>query len=121
MIVSALAASASDIIALIDGTTIEGRVEEVTATIIKYRKASNPTGPLYSVEIAVVRNVLYENGSVDSFNNQAPVRYKTHRRKTRRPYPLSSKPYSLKLRLNRISFPTTISPALWEPSRTETF
>ncbi len=73
MIVSALAASASDIIALIDGTTIEGRVEEVTATVIKYRKASNPTGPLYSVEIAVVRNVLYENGTVDSFNNQAPV------------------------------------------------
>lgn len=73
MIVSALAASASDIIALIDGTTLEGRVEEVTATVIKYRKASNPTGPLYSVEIAVVRNVLYENGTVDSFNNQAPV------------------------------------------------
>lgn len=73
MIVSALAASASDIIALIDGTTIEGRVEEVTATVIKYRKASNPTGPIYSVETAMVRNVLYENGSVDSFNNQAPV------------------------------------------------
>lgn len=73
MIVSTLAASASDIIALIDGTTIEGRVEEVTSTVIKYRKASNPTGPIYSVEIAVVRNVLYENGAVDSFNNQAPV------------------------------------------------
>lgn len=73
MIVSALAASASDIIALIDGTTIEGRVEEVTSTVIKYRKASNPTGPIYSVEIAVVRNVLYENGTVDSFNNQPPV------------------------------------------------
>lgn len=73
MIVSALAASASDIIALIDGTTIEGRVEEVTATVIKYRKASNPTGPIYSVETAMVRNVLYENGTVDSFNNQAPI------------------------------------------------
>lgn len=73
MIVSALAASASDIIALIDGTTIEGRVEEVTATVIKYRKASNPTGPIYSVETAMVRNVLYKNGTVDSFNNQAPV------------------------------------------------
>lgn len=73
LLTSALAATASDIIALIDGTRIEGRVEEITSTVIKYRKASNLTGPLYTVEISSVSNIVYDNGSVDNFNPQQPV------------------------------------------------
>lgn len=70
MLISVLTATASDIIALIDGTRIEGRVEEITSTVIKYRKASNLTGPLYTVEISSVSNIVYENGAVDNFNPQ---------------------------------------------------
>lgn len=70
VLIFALTATASDVIALIDGTSIEGRVEEVTSTVIKYRKASNLSGPIYTIEISTVRNIVYENGSVDTFNSQ---------------------------------------------------
>ncbi len=62
-------ASAQDIITKTDGTQVEGKVEEITETSIKYRKATNLTGPLYTIPIVSVLNIAYENGSVDLFNH----------------------------------------------------
>lgn len=59
---------AKDIITKTDGTKIDAKVEEITESVIKYRKASNPTGPVYSISIESVYNIVYENGESEIFN-----------------------------------------------------
>lgn len=61
-------AFAKDVITKTDGSKIDAKVEEITETVIKYRKASNPTGPIYTIPISSVDTVLYENGYIDTFN-----------------------------------------------------
>ncbi|MDE6637238.1 MAG: hypothetical protein K2K32_03270 [Muribaculaceae bacterium] len=61
---------AKDVITKTDGTKLDAKVEEITETVIKYRKVSNPTGPVYTIPIASVASVLYENGDVDTFNTE---------------------------------------------------
>lgn len=62
-------AFAKDVITKTDGTKLDAKVEEITETVIKYRKASNPTGPVYTIPISSVATVLYENGDMDTFND----------------------------------------------------
>lgn len=64
-------ALAKDVITKTDGTKLDVKVEEITETVIKYRKASNPTGPIYTIPLTSVETILYENGETDTFN--APV------------------------------------------------
>ena len=64
-------ASAKDVITKIDGTKLDAKVEEIIETLIKYRKASNPTGPIYSIAIESVASIQYENGEKETF-------YETH-------------------------------------------
>ncbi len=61
-------AFAKDVITKTDGTKLDAKVEEITETVIKYRKASNPTGPIYTIPITSVATILYENGDIDTFN-----------------------------------------------------
>ncbi len=63
-----VSAAAKDVITKTDGTQLDAKVEEITETLIRYHKASNPTGPLYTVPISSVASILYENGEVDTFN-----------------------------------------------------
>ncbi len=60
---------AKDVITKTDGTKIDAKVEEITESVIKYRKATNPTGPVYSIPVSSVTTVLYENGDIDNFNS----------------------------------------------------
>ncbi|MDE7386999.1 MAG: hypothetical protein K2N28_07660 [Muribaculaceae bacterium] len=71
MLLCATAASAQDVITKTDGSKIDAKVEEVTDAVIRYRKASNPSGPVYTVPITSVTTIVYENGSVDTFNAPA--------------------------------------------------
>ncbi len=59
---------AKDVITKTDGTKIDAKVEEITETVIKYRKASNTTGPVYTIALESVATVSYENGDIDRFN-----------------------------------------------------
>lgn len=61
-------AFAKDVITKTDGSKIDAKVEEITETVIKYRKASNPTGSVYSISLESVVNIIYENGIMDTFN-----------------------------------------------------
>lgn len=61
-------ALAKDVITKTDGTKLDVKVEEITETVIKYRKASNPTGPVYTIPLTSVATILYENGDTDIFN-----------------------------------------------------
>lgn len=48
-----------------DGTTLSAKVLEVLPTEIKYKKASNPGGPTYTVLKSDVIKIVYANGEVE--------------------------------------------------------
>lgn len=58
---------AQDVIVCKDGTSLLGKVIEITDSEVKYRKADNPDGPLYAVKVASVTRINYENGTTDVF------------------------------------------------------
>ena len=58
-----------DVIALRSGDIINAVVNEVTSTEIKYKKSSNPKGPLYSIEKEKVLSIKYSNGEVEKFDS----------------------------------------------------
>lgn len=61
--------SAQDVITKTDGTKLDAKVEEITETTIRYRKASNPTGPVYNIPISSVASILYQNGTTEKFSS----------------------------------------------------
>ena len=68
MLFCATAASAQDVITKTDGSKLEAKVEEITESVVRYRKASNPNGPVYTIPLTSIVTIVYENGSVDNFN-----------------------------------------------------
>lgn len=66
--VCCLSALAQDVLVKKDGSSLLGRVEEVTETEVKYRKADNPDGPLYTIKVADLMRINYENGQSDVFS-----------------------------------------------------
>ena len=65
-------AFAEDLIVLRNGDIVKAVVSDITPTEIKYKKASNPNGPSYTVNKADVLSINYENGDKDVFDS-APV------------------------------------------------
>lgn len=59
--------SAQDIITKADGSKIDAKIEEITESVIRYRRVNNPNGPLYSISISNVVSVLFENGTTEKF------------------------------------------------------
>ena len=64
---SSLFLFADDIIVLRNGDIINAIVKEVQKSEIKYKKVSNPDGPLYSIEKSDVLSIKYTNGEIDKF------------------------------------------------------
>lgn len=62
-----------DIIYKRDGSKIEAKVIEITTTTIKYKNFAQPDGPIRNVEIYEVRDIVYENGEWDKFEEKAAV------------------------------------------------
>lgn len=65
-----MAARAQDIIVTADAEEIAAKIEEVGDRQIKYRKASNPDGPLFTMNIANIAMVKYSNGEIETFKAQ---------------------------------------------------
>lgn len=61
-------ASAQDKIYKRNGDVIDGKVKEVTAKEIIYKKADNPDGPSYRISKSSIDKIEYKNGSEDSFD-----------------------------------------------------
>ncbi len=59
---------AQDVIVKKDNTTILSKVLEINDTNIKYKKWSNQDGPTYSINIADVMSINYQNGEVEKFS-----------------------------------------------------
>lgn len=70
-VVTALGASAQDIITTNDDTSFAAKVIEITPETVKYKKFNNPNGPLYTILIKDVKVITYENGSKEMFNKTA--------------------------------------------------
>ena len=73
-----LTCMAQDVIIKKDGGRLEVKVAEISDTELKYRKLNNPTGPLYTIKVADLVRVDFENGEsevfvVDNQASQAPA------------------------------------------------
>lgn len=66
---ASVSAMAQDIIVKKDGTTIKAKVEKVTDSVIEYKRFSNLTGPTYTIKIADLLAINYENGESETFSN----------------------------------------------------
>lgn len=62
---------AQDNIILRNGSEIPAKVLEVNQADLKYRKADNPDGPVYTAPIRDVLLIKYANGTRDSFESTA--------------------------------------------------
>ncbi|NVO03751.1 MAG: hypothetical protein HXX09_13725 [Bacteroidetes bacterium] len=62
--------SAQDIIIKKNGDELSGKVQEITLTEVKYKKADNPDGPVISILKGDVFMIKYENGTKDVFEKE---------------------------------------------------
>ena len=63
---------AQDNIVLRNGEEIPAKVLEVNQTDLKYRKAANPDGPVYTAPLRDVLLITYANGTKDTFGAGRP-------------------------------------------------
>lgn len=57
----------NDIIITKQSEKLEVTIVEVSKNEIKYRKASNPTGPVFVLDKADISSIIYSNGEVEAF------------------------------------------------------
>lgn len=67
------AANAQDHIVTRSGDEINGKVLEVSSEIIKYKRADNPNGPVYVLDIDEVKSIQYENGTFEDFGRKISI------------------------------------------------
>ncbi len=64
---------AADVIVLRNSTRIDAKILEVSDTEIKYKKANNLNGPTFTQRVDGISAIIYENGDVTSYADQAPA------------------------------------------------
>ena len=70
MLQCVLLLAAHDVVLKVNGDEIEAKVTEVGLTEIKYKRASNLSGPTYTIPITEVFMITYNNGEKDVFGRQ---------------------------------------------------
>lgn len=63
----------NDLIVLKDSTKIEAFVKEVLETLVKYKKLSDPEGPLFTLNKSDISVIRYGNGEVQNFQSEIAV------------------------------------------------
>ena len=66
---TAVCASAQDMIVKKDGTVIQAKVMKVGTSEVDYKKWSNQNGPQYSIAVADILAINYQNGEKETFEN----------------------------------------------------
>lgn len=66
----AMAEEKNDIIVTTKSERIDATVLEVSETEIRYKKASNPTGPTFVISTEKIASILYKNGEVQVFSGK---------------------------------------------------
>ncbi len=72
LLLAIFAVNAQDIIVMKNGDLVQSKVMEITQTEIKYKKFSNPDGPLYTIDKATVLSINYENGEKEMITSSQP-------------------------------------------------
>ncbi|RQW79528.1 MAG: hypothetical protein EHM79_20615, partial [Geobacter sp.] len=72
IILSTVPSFSQDKVYKTDNSIIEAKVQEVGSSDIKYRKFSNPEGPVYVVRKEEVSMIVYENGEKEIYNQGQP-------------------------------------------------
>ena len=62
-------ASAQDLIVKKDGSVIQAKVTKIGTTEVEYKKWSNQDGPQYSIAVADILAINYQNGEKETFEN----------------------------------------------------
>jgi hypothetical protein len=62
---------AQDIIVTRDSKRIEAKILEVSSSEVKYKEASNADGPTFVLNTSEINTIIYSNGSVKVFDQQA--------------------------------------------------
>lgn len=60
---------AQDIITKNDGTDIQAKVMEIGQSEVKYKKFSNPDGPVYTISLSDILMITYANGEREMYND----------------------------------------------------
>ena len=62
---------AQDVIVTTDAKKIEAKILEVSKSGIKYKESDNPDGPTFILSVDEISSVIYSNGKVVLYNEQA--------------------------------------------------
>ena len=62
-------ASAQDLIVKKDGSVIHAKVTKIGTAEVEYKKWSNQDGPQYSIAVADILAINYQNGDKETFEN----------------------------------------------------
>ena len=81
-LVSALTASAQDVIVKTDGSTVLCKVVEVNGSAVVYLKWSDLEGPRYAIERSQISTVNYQDGRQDKMNDQTVNAYSPNNQQT---------------------------------------
>lgn len=68
MLVTWFGCLAQDVITMANGESISAIVTEIGGSDVKYKKASNPNGPTYTVARKEIARILYQNGETEYFS-----------------------------------------------------
>ena len=68
-----LVSLAQDIIVLSNGDLIKSKVIEIGQSEIKYKKISNPNGPIYLINKSEILSITFENGETEKFGTTAKI------------------------------------------------
>lgn len=65
-----LSIMAQDVIVTSNNEEISAKVEEIHIETISYKKADNLTGPSYHIKKSEVSKIIFENGTIETFNTK---------------------------------------------------
>ncbi len=66
---------ADDVIVTKDSQRINAKIEEVGLDVVKYRRSDNVNGPLYTLAKTEIVTILYENGTIETFQQESKPAY----------------------------------------------
>lgn len=71
VVLAAAGAQAQDMVVMRDGTVVQAKVTKVGHDEVEYKKWNNQDGPLYTVKVADLLAINYQNGEKDTFTQTA--------------------------------------------------
>ena len=57
--------------------SILSKIMEVNVADIKYKKHSNPNGPMYTINKTDILKIVYNNGDIEHYNKQGSKKFAT--------------------------------------------